>query len=102
MNALFWLGAVCAGYGLAGLAGFQCIGEEYRNRAWTREFCRDRGLSWLLLGVPWALLGLALQWWDFSWPIAAAGMAVLGIPAIHHTMRVDKKYDGKLAKEEDL
>jgi hypothetical protein len=100
MNVLFWLGAACAGYGLAGKMGFLSVAQEYRNRDWTREYCRDRGQSWLLLGVPWALLGLVLQWWDLPWPVTAAGMALLGIPAVRHSLRTEAKYQDKLAKEE--
>lgn len=58
MNTILGTGIILTLYGLAGLFGIRQIPTKFQDTSWTRRYIHYQGISWLLLEIPWIVLGL--------------------------------------------
>ena len=98
MISLWVFSVVYSIYGCLGLLGYQVIPQKYKGTECEKEYKRFRGISWLLIGVPWFLVHLILLNREFS----IIGMAVLmigtSIPGIVFSVIGERKYRNLLNK----
>ncbi len=82
--SLFWIL-----YGVLGLFGIQMIPAKYRGHDWTKDYIRYRGISWILLGVPY----LAISLFAYGDPLPIILM-ILGsaVPSLVYTIVKEKQY----------
>ena len=98
--SIFWIG-----YGIVGLIGFQNIPSKYKGHSWTKNYIRQQGITWLVLGLPW--LGFYLVrtfFWseaNISTGTAVVILLVLAIPALITTIICERKYKALLSAEAD-
>lgn len=93
MNVILYLGVFWTIYGILGIFGFQVINEKYRNHDWTRSYIRYRGISWLMLGIPWLVIYLLANGKDISGPVLCSLLLLCGAPSIAYTMISERKYE---------
>jgi len=103
MNLVLLLSVIWTVYGIAGILGFQKIPPEYQDRSWSKNYSREQGLSFLMLGLPWLIFDRALAIFSVEMnPILRVSIIiVLAIPSIFYTSAIEKKYKALLATEED-
>lgn len=99
MGTILGLGIVWTLYGIAGLLGFQIIDEKYKNHEWTMHFIRYRGVSWLLIGIPWLILYFWAYGKDMNRLVMCLLLLLCGLPSIIYTIVNDRKYKDMLEKE---
>lgn len=91
MKVVLWLSLFYIGYGIAGLLGFQVIPDRCKGKEWTKHYVRCRGISWLLIGIPW----LILYWVDMGqmWPfqIRAVLIVLCAVPSIIYSVMIEKR-----------
>ena len=92
-------------YGMAGLLGFQNIPAKYQGHRWTKAYIRNRGVQWLMLGLPW--LGFYLV---RTFLLAEAGISsemevvillLLALPALTASIVWERKYKARLSADAD-
>ncbi len=96
MGVLLGLGIFWTLYGIAGLFGFQVIPEKYQNREWTVRYIRYRGISWLMIGVPFLLLYLLLYGREMDTFIKCLLILLCGLPSIVYSFAMERNYRRKL------
>ncbi len=102
MESLLGFGLVWTIYGACGfLFGWQMIPDKYKGKAWTGEYIRFRGLSWLLLGIPWLLLYVTAKNAELSSAATITLMIVLSLPSLVYTYVKEKKYKALLDEEKE-
>lgn len=101
MEILIWMGGVWLLYGLAGvLFGRQNIKKEYRGHSWTLAYQRELGLSWVMLGGPYLLLGMAHLRWPIPFQLRLLAIVLLSMPALIYTVSIQRRYREKLGQEQ--
>lgn len=99
MEAILGLGTVWTLYGIAGLFGFQVIEENYKNHEWTIHYIRYRGLSWLMAGILWLILGFWAYDKDLNNLVVGLLMLLCILPSVVYTIVNERKYKKMLEKE---
>lgn len=92
--SVFWIV-----YGIAGILGFQVIPDRYKGKAWTREFIRYRGISWLLIGIPWLILNVIDRARGLDRKAMLISLIVCSIPSLIYSSVKDRKYNALLKEE---
>ena len=96
MNTILFSGILLSIYGILGLFGIQRIPSKYEGKSWTKSYIRCRGVSWLLLGLPWLVFYFAAKNISIDNLIAGIIVIVLSIPAVIYVVVYDKKYNTML------
>lgn len=78
-------------YGILGILGIQKIPEKYKYKSWTPDYIRMNGISYLLLGGCWFILGFVLR--ALSLPLLQElGLGLLfALPAVGYALYADRK-----------
>ena len=92
MEVILGLGIFWTLYGIAGIFGFQIINEKYKNHDWTPSYIRYRGISWLMIGIPWLALYLLAYGKDINRLVMCLLILLCGVPSIAYTIINDRKY----------
>lgn len=92
MGVLLGLGIFYTGYGIAGVLGFQIISERYKNHVWTANYIRYRGISWLMIGIPWLLLYHLTNSMDIDRSVMCLLVLACGTPATVYSFAQERKY----------
>ncbi len=92
MTVVLSLGIFWTLYGAAGLLGFQVIGEEYKNHDWTPSYIRYRGISWLMLGIPYLMLCLLTYDKHINPAVMCLLILLCGTPSVVYSIVMDRKY----------
>lgn len=87
-------------YGIAGLFGFQRIPKEFRGRKWTKRYIRQRGISWLMIGIPWLILYCVDAVREIPVGLGMVLIVACGLPAIIYSAYIDRKSRALLKAEE--
>ncbi|MBD5148214.1 MAG: hypothetical protein HDT19_05480 [Oscillibacter sp.] len=99
MVIILTLGIFWTLYGMAGILGFQIIGEKYKNHHWTSSYIRCRGISWLTLGIPMLVLYLLDYSREINRPVMCLLILLCGIPSIVYSIVKERKYERMLKEE---
>ncbi len=99
MEVILGLGTVWTLYGIAGLFGFQVIEEKYKNHKWTIHYIRYRGLSWLMAGILWLILGFWAYDKDLNNLVVGLLMLLCTLPSVVYPIVNERKYKKMLEKE---
>ena len=106
MDTLLIMGIFWTVYGIAGLLGFQFIHPRYRGHSWTPDYLRRRGLSYLLIGIPWLILHLVRTYCFVETQINKTTFAVIliaiSLPGMIYSFIMETKFSEKAEKETDL
>lgn len=98
MEVIGGLGLFWTLYGIAGLLGFQIINGAYRHHSWTASYIRRRGISWLMIGIPWLVLYFLAHGREISRLAICLLILLCGLPSIAYTIAIDRKY-GDMRKD---
>lgn len=98
MVVILYLGIFWTLYGIAGLFGIQNIPKKYRDKKWSKEYCRASGKSWLLIGVPWILLYLASSYIKYNWLLMTL-MVVFAVPSVLYGYKTELIFKARLNEE---
>ena len=105
MKVLLWLSVFWIIYGITGILGFQIIPEKYKGHSWTKDYIRNQGVTWLILGLPWFGFYLVrtflLPDTNISTGIAVVILTILSVPALIGSIVLEKKYKALLSAEAD-
>lgn len=103
MNGLLVMSIFWIGYGILGLFGIQNIPSKYKGHAWTKDYIRRQGITWLIVGVPWLAFYLVCTFLiheaEVSLGIELLVLTALSLPAIIITFIWERKYKALLAAE---
>lgn len=99
MEVILGIGTVWTLYGIAGLLEFQNIEEKYKNHEWTLRFIRLRGVSWLMAGILWLILGFWADDKDLNNLVVGLLMVLCTLPSVVYIIVIDRKYKKMLEKE---
>jgi hypothetical protein len=89
--SIFWII-----YGILGLFGIQNIPEECKNKSWTKQYKRSRGIGWLILGISWIVVYFILSAYEPGGLIIVAIIILVSIPSIVYSSYKEKKYKAEL------
>jgi len=92
MGVILAMGIFWTLYGLAGIFGFQVINDRYRNHDWTKEYIRFRGISWLMMGVPFIILYLLTFDKNIDKNVLCLLALACGTPSIVYSFVKERKY----------
>jgi hypothetical protein len=93
---IFW--AIC---GILSLFGIQYIPEQYKNKSWTKDYVRSRGICWLLFGLSDFVIYFVLSAFNVTWLVVAGLLIFCNIPPTVYSSNIDKKYQEKLESEHE-
>ena len=99
MEVILGLGIFWTLYGIAGILGFQVINKKYRNHDWTKSYIHYRGISWLMIGIPWLILYLLAYGKDINRLVVCLLILLCGVPSIAYTIINDRKYEHMLKEK---
>ena len=99
MTTCINLGIFWTVYGIVGLLGFQVISPRFKGYPWTKKYIRCRGLSWLMLGIPWSILGFVLHKMDIGAGITIFIMLIAALPSLVYSVLLEKKFEELLENE---
>lgn len=99
MGVMLGLGIFYTLYGIAGVLGFQVINEKYKNHDWTASYIRYRGISWLMLGIPWLILYLLAHGRDVNRLVLGLLIVLCAIPSVAYTLVNDRKFARRLKEK---
>lgn len=87
-------------YGTLGLFGVQVIPERHRNREWTKQYKKARGIGWLLIGIPWCILYAAVPLLVEPGSVTTGFLCVLlilcSLPGMVYSFMSERKYNAML------
>lgn len=98
MKVILGLGIFWTLYGFAGLLGFQIINEKYKNHDWTMNYIRYRGISWLIIGIPYLVLYDFTCGQDINGLIMCLRIVLCSLPSIGYTIVNERRYKNMLEK----
>lgn len=101
IKVILGFGIVCTLYGIAGILGFQVINERYKNHDWTAKYIRYRGISRLMLGIPWLILYLLIYNKDINRLVMCLLILLCGVPSFVYILINEQKYHNILKEEQD-
>lgn len=99
MRVILWLGIFYTIYGFAGLLGLQNIPEKYKGKDWTKRYIRAKGISWLMIGIPWIVLYCNLNGKDIEKATVMILIILCGIPSVLYSYFNSRKYNAILRSE---
>ena len=99
MGVILVLGIFWTLQGVAGVLGVQVINEKFRNHDWTPSYVRYRGISWLMIGIPWLILYLLAYNKDINKLAMCFLILLCGVPSIVYTIINDRKYKQMLKEK---
>lgn len=79
-------------YGIASILGFQVIGEKHKNHDQTANYIHHRGISWIIMGIPWLILYLLTYNKDINKLIMCLLILACTIPSIIYSFLNEPKY----------
>ncbi len=102
MNHILYISLIWIAFGIAGLFGFQFVTpKKNKGKPWTKDFIRYRGLSLLMLAIPWLLFYLLFHEDSFEFLTELAILIACALPSIIFDIHIHNKYK-KLLKEESV
>lgn len=105
MKVILWFSLFWIIYGIAGLLGFQNIPAKYKGYSWTKNYVRNQGVTWLILGLTWFAFYLVrtlfLSELNMSTEISVLILIILAVPALISSILFNKKYKTLLSGESD-
>lgn len=96
MEVLFMMSIFYIGYGILGLFGKMNIPEKFLNQEWTKDYSKEAGISYILIGVPWLILYFALKQYDPGLMMTFILIIVLALPAFFLSIHIERKYNKML------
>jgi len=98
MTVLLCLSVFWIIYGMLGIFGIQNIPKKYKGSDFEKEYKRDRGISWLLLGIPMFVFWLVVHNMEIinNVPFVII-MIAIALPSIIYDFMAERKYQ-KLLK----
>lgn len=96
MKTILALGIFWIGYGIAGLFGLQVIPEKYKGKDWTKSYIRYRGISWIMIGIPWLILYMIIRDRNLGTFIMSFLLIVCAIPSLVCSIADERKYKAML------
>ena len=100
MMVMLFLGVFYLIYGILGLFGVQIIPSEYKGKNWTKSYIRCRGVSWMLLGVPWLVFYLTAHDMNID-IIMVIILVIISIPSIVFSFFYERKYKTMLKNNQE-
>lgn len=88
-------------YGVLGLLGVQVIPEEYKGKPWTKSYIRCRGISWVILGIPWLVFYLIVRDMEINKMIGVVILIAISLPSIIYSIVFERKYKALLKSEQE-
>ena len=97
MNSLTIMGIIWFVYGLLGRClGIQNIPDKYKVPSIEKEYKKCNGISWIMQGVSFVILGLLENAVDFNILELILVTIVFSVPAITYSVIFDKKFEKQL------
>ena len=88
-------------YGVLGLLGVQVISSEYRGKSWTKSYIRCRGVSWVIVGIPWLVFYLIVRDMEINKLIWVVILIAISLPSIIYSIVFERKYKALLKNEQE-
>ena len=99
MGVILGLGIFYTIYGCLGLMGVQNIPDEYKDKPWTKDYKKMRGISWLLLGIPFLILYIVDHFYQLSFATFILALLIASVPSLYYTNKNEKIYKQKIGKK---
>ncbi len=99
MYVLFAMSIFYIGYGILGLFGKMNIPEKFKGYDWTKDYIRNCGISYILLGIPWLVLYFAFEQYDPGYGMMFLLIILLALPSFGYTIYNEKKYSKLIKKD---
>lgn len=99
MSVLFMMSIFYIGYGILGLFGKMNIPEKFRNQEWTKDYSKEAGISYILIGVPWLILYFAFKQYDPGFAITFFLIILLALPSFFLVIHTERKYNKLIKKD---
>ena len=99
MDTMLMFGVFMTLYGFLGIRGVNAINEEYKGTSFEKEYKKFRGISWLLIGIPWIAIHFLFEYTDLPLVARCLIISASAVPSIWYSVVGDKKYK-KLFEEE--
>ena len=101
MFAVISMGIFYSVYGVLGLLGVQVIPSEYRGKPWTKSYIRCRGISWVIVGIPWLVFYLIVRDMEINKLILVLILIGISFPSIIYSIAFERKYKALLKNEQE-
>ncbi len=102
MEYIFYVSIFWIAFGIAGLFGFQVVvPNKFKGKLWARDYIRDRGLSLLMLGIPWLLFYLLSRNSNIATLTEIQILLACALPSIIFDIIKHKKYKRLLKEDKD-
>ena len=101
MFTVMSMGIFYSVYGVLGLLGVQVIPSEYRGKPWTKSYIRRRGISWVIVGIPWLVFYLIVRDMEKNKLILLVMLITISLPSIIYSIVFERKYKALLKNEQD-
>ena len=95
-GTLLFLGVAWIIYGVGSSMGYGNVPYMYRNHSWTKQYKKDKGIGYIILGVAWTILYIIMRGKDVSLLISVILIIGVALPALAYSINVEKKYKTKL------
>lgn len=97
MTVLLFLSLFWITYGTLGVFGIQNIPNKYHGSDFEKEYKRNRGIGWLLLGIPMFVFWLVVHnMGSLNMMPFVFIMIVIALPAVIYDFVVERKYQNFL------
>ena len=100
MRVILILGIFYTIRGIAGMMGHSIVREEYEGYCWTKEYKKSIGISYLILGVPYIILGACGILDGIKLLHGIVLILLTSIPSFVYSLYIDKKYKVKYENEQ--
>ena len=100
MSVILILGIFYTIRGIAGMMGHSIVREEYEGYCWTKEYKKSIGISYLILGVPYIILGACGILDGIKLLHGIVLILLTSIPSFVYSLYIDKKYKVKYESEQ--
>ena len=101
MFIIISLGIFYSLYGVLGLLGVQVIPSEYRGKPWAKSYIRCRGISWVIVGIPWLVFYLIVRDMEINKLICVVILIAISLPSIIYSIVFERKYKALLKNEQE-
>lgn len=98
MIVILVMGVFWIVYGIAGLLGFQVLPEAYKGKDWSRSYIRFRGISWLMVGVPWLSVYLIFRDMIIDRRTVCIILVLCALPSFIYSIIKERQYRAFLDK----
>jgi hypothetical protein len=90
MESILGCGIFWIIYGILGLFGIQNISKEYKNKSWTKQYKRSRGIDWMILGISWIVVYFIISTYEPGGFIMVAIIILFSIPSFVYSFYIEK------------